>query len=204
MTEDEILITKFKEGDQDAFSKLMGKYKTFIFSYVRRKTSSDDDADDITQEVFVNVYKALPKWQPRASFKTWLYTIARNRCIDYHRARARRRFHYIDDDEEFTPILQATDIYSNPEKMAEESELRRIISEAIEQLSPKQKEVFILYRYQGLQIKEIAETLGIAEGSVKVHHHRAMKKLKIILAPLREKGEIGTPIVNEGNVVLSS
>ncbi len=68
MTEYEILIAQFKEGDQNAFSKLMNRYKSVIFSYVRRKVSSADDADDITQDVFVNVYKALPKWQPRASF----------------------------------------------------------------------------------------------------------------------------------------
>ncbi|HIE27071.1 TPA: RNA polymerase sigma factor [Candidatus Poribacteria bacterium] len=190
MTEDEIIIAQFREGDQDAFSNLMKKYKSLIFSYVRRKVGNDDDADDITQEVFVKVYKALPNWQPRASFQTWLYTIARNRCIDYHRAKARRQFHSLDDDEEYMPVPPATDIYSDPEKMAEENELGRIISEAIKQLSPKQKEVFILHHYQGLQIKEIAAALGMADGSVKVHHHRAMKKLKNILAPLREKGQI--------------
>ncbi|MBM3239914.1 RNA polymerase sigma factor [Candidatus Poribacteria bacterium] len=190
MTEDEILIAQFKDGDQNAFSTLMTKYKSLLFSYVRRKVGDNDDAEDITQEVFVKVYRALPNWQPRASFQTWLYTIARNRCTDYHRARTRRQFQSLDDDEEFTLTPPATDIYSDPEKMAEESELGRIISEAIEQLSPKQKEVFRLHHYQGLQIKEIAETLGMADGSVKVHHHRAMKKLKKILAPLRDKGEI--------------
>ena len=84
----------------------------------------------------------------------------------------------------------ATDIYSDPERMAEEHELGQIIKEAVEELSPKQREVFILYHYHGLQIKEIAETLGMADGSVKVHHHRAMKKLRKLLAPLKEKGKI--------------
>ncbi|MBM3239915.1 sigma-70 family RNA polymerase sigma factor [Candidatus Poribacteria bacterium] len=89
MTEDEILIAQFKDGAQDALSKLLKKYKSLIFSYVRHKVGDNDDADDITQEVFVEVYRALPNWQPRASFQTWLYTIARNRCTDYHRAKAR-------------------------------------------------------------------------------------------------------------------
>lgn len=91
MTEDEILIDQFRNGDQDAFSKLMQKYQTPIFDYVRRKVGNDDDANDITQEVFVKVHRALPDWQPRASFQTWLYTLARNRCTDYHRDRARNR-----------------------------------------------------------------------------------------------------------------
>ena len=87
MTEDETLIAQFGDGDQDAFSKLVNKYKSLIFSYVRRKVGDSDDADDITQDV---VYRALPNWQPRASFQTWLYTIARNHCTDYHRAKAGR------------------------------------------------------------------------------------------------------------------
>jgi RNA polymerase sigma-70 factor (ECF subfamily) len=97
MTEDEILIAQFKAGDQNAFSTLMTKYKSLIFSYVRRKVGDNDDANDITQEVFVEVYRALPNWQPRASFQTWLYTIARNRCTDYHRAKVQSQFHSIDE-----------------------------------------------------------------------------------------------------------
>ncbi len=190
MTEDEVLIAKFKTGDERAFSQLMQKYKSKIISYVRRKVGTHEDAYDITQEVFVKVYRALPKWEPRASFQTWLFTITRNRCTDYHRAQARRRFHSLDNEEESISMPTATDIYSDPERMAEEHELGQIIKDAIEELSPKQKEVFILYHYHGLQIKEIAETLGMADGSVKVHHHRAMKKLRKLLAPLKEKGKI--------------
>ncbi|MBC8230013.1 sigma-70 family RNA polymerase sigma factor [bacterium] len=96
MTEDETLIARFRDGDQDAFSKLVNKYKSLIFSYVRRKVGDSDDADDITQDVFVKAYRALPNWQPRASFQTWLYTIARNFCTDYHRVKAGRQSHSLD------------------------------------------------------------------------------------------------------------
>ncbi len=91
MTEDEVFIAQFKTGDERAFNQLVQKYKSEIISYVRRKVGNDEDADDITQDVFVKMYRALPKWQPRVSFKTWLYTIARNQCTDYHRTQAYHR-----------------------------------------------------------------------------------------------------------------
>ena len=86
--------------------------------------------------------------------------------------------------------LVSTDPYSNPVKEVEEQELGRIIREAVDQLSPKQKSVFILNRYEGLQIREVAETLGMAEGTVKIHLHRAMKRLQTLLHPLWENNEI--------------
>ncbi len=184
--DDKILVAQFKVGDQNAFSKIMKKYNVRIFSYVRYKVKNYEDAKDITQDIFVKVFKALPNWEPKATFQTWLYTIARNRCIDHFRARSRRTTYSLDDDEQID-IPVATGIRSNPEKIAREGEIGMYIRNALSQLSPKQRDVFTLYHYEGLQIKDIAEVLGISEGTVKVHHHRAMKKLKEILEPVRDK-----------------
>jgi len=184
--DDNILVAQFQAGAQNAFSKIMEKYNARIFSYVRHKVRNYEDAKDITQDIFVKVFKALPNWQPKATFQTWLYTIARNRCIDHFRARSKRTTYSLDDDEQ-VDIPVDTNLRSNPEKMAREGEIGMYIRDALDQLSPKQRDVFILYHYEGLQIKDIGKVLGISEGTVKVHHHRAMKKLKEILSPLRDK-----------------
>jgi len=189
MTEedDNILVAQFKAGAQNAFSKIMEKYNARIFSYARRYINNNEDAQDITQDIFIKVFKALPNWEPKATFQTWLYTIARNRCIDHFRARSRRTTYSLDDDDEQIDMPVATSLRSNPERMAREREIGRYIRNALTQLSPKQRDVFILYHYEGLQIKDIAKVLGISEGTVKVHHHRAMKKLNEILGPLKDK-----------------
>lgn len=184
--DDNILAAQFKSGDQSAFSQLMNKYSASMFYYAKSMVRNYEDAEDITQDIFVRVFKALPSWEPRASFKTWLYRIAYNRCIDYLRAQSRRRTHSLDDDEQADKYVD-TGLHSNPERMARQREIRKHIENALSQLSQQQRDVFILYHDGELQIKEIAEVLGIAEGTVKTHHFRAMRNLRKILGPLRDK-----------------
>lgn len=185
--DDDILVAQFKAGEQEAFIKLMNKYSASIFYYAKRMVKNYEDAEEINQDIFVRVFKALPSWEPRASFKTWLYRIAYNRCIDQLRAQSRRRTYSLDDDDEQIDIPVATGIYSNPERVAQQREIGKHIENALSQLSSQQRDVFTLYHYGELQIKEIAEVLGIAEGTVKTHHHRAMRNLRKILGPLRDK-----------------
>ncbi len=190
MIDDEILVTQFKAGSQKAFDTLMKRYERRIFGYLLRSVRNYEDAEELTLEVFFKAYRALPSWQPKAKFSTWLYTIASNLSIDYHRSKARKPEFIFEDEEIIETRLVATDISSNPEKQLEEKERGRIIREAVDELSSKQKSVFMLTRYEGLQIKEVAETLGMAEGTVKIHLHRAMKKLQTILQPLWDNNEI--------------
>jgi RNA polymerase sigma-70 factor (ECF subfamily) len=149
-----------------------------------------EDAEELTIEVFFKAYRALDTWKPQARFSTWLYKIAHNLSIDFHRAKSRRHTYSLDDEEFSVDEPTAVDLWSNPEWELEEKDRHRVIREAIDQLSPKQKAVFMLNRYQGLQIKEITEVLGIAEGTVKIHLHRAVRKLQTLLQPLWEGNEI--------------
>lgn len=182
--EDEKLVVQFREGDIRAFERLMSKYWPDIFRYTFRHAKNHEDAEDITQEVFAKVYRALPNWEPRASFKTWLYTIARHLCTDHYRGRSRRPTQSLDDlQEDSYEEPMAEDLESDPARLLAEMEIHEVIARALDQLAPQQREVFILYHYQHLQIKEVAEILGIAEGTVKMHRHRAMKKLRVLLEP---------------------
>jgi RNA polymerase sigma-70 factor (ECF subfamily) len=190
IVEDEILVAHFQAGRQDAFDELMKRYKHKISSYLLRSVKNYEDAEELTIEVFVKVYRALADWQPQARFSTWLYRIAYNLSIDYHRSKSRRITYSLDDEQLSIGEPMANDLRSNPEWQVEEKDRHRIIRDAVDRLSPNQKAVFMLNRYDGLQLNEIAVVLGIAEGTVKIHLHRAMKKLKTALEPLWEKNEI--------------
>jgi RNA polymerase sigma-70 factor (ECF subfamily) len=190
LIDDEMLVAQFKSGSQKAFDELMKRYERRIFGYLLRSVRNYEDAEELTLEVFFKAYRALNSWEPKAKFSTWLYTIASNLSIDYHRSKSRKPVFILEDEDVIEKRLVATDISSNPEKYLEDKERGRIIREAVDELSSKQKAVFMLTRYEGLQIKEVAETLGIAEGTVKIHLHRAMKKLQTILRPLWENNEI--------------
>ena len=190
IVEDEILVAQFQAGRPDAFDDLMKRYKGQIYAYLLRSVKNYEDAEELTIEVFFKAYRALDTWKPQARFSTWLYKIAHNLSIDFHRAKSRRQTYSLDDEEFAIDEPTAADLWSNPEWEIEEKDRHRVIREAIDQLSPKQKAVFMLNRYQGLQIKEITEVLGMAEGTVKIHLHRAVRKLQILLQPLWEGNEI--------------
>ncbi len=190
LIDDEMLVAQFKSGSQKAFDELMKRYERRIFGYLLRSVRNYEDAEELTLEVFFKAYRALNSWEPKAKFSTWLYTIASNLSIDYHRSKARKPVYMFEDEEVIETKLVATDISSNPEKNLEDKERGRMIREAVDELSSKQKAVFMLTRYEGLQIKEVAKTLGMAEGTVKIHLHRAMKKLQTLLRPLWENNEI--------------
>lgn len=190
LIDDEMLVAQFKSGSQKAFDELMKRYERRIFGYLLRSVRNYEDAEDLTLEVFFKAYRALDSWEPKAKFSTWLYTIASNLAIDYHRSKARQPVYVFEDEDVIEARLVATDISSNPEKQLEDKERGRIIREAVDELSSKQKAVFMLTRYEGLQIREVAEALGMAEGTVKIHLHRAMKKLQTLLRPLWENNEL--------------
>lgn len=190
LIDDEMLVAQFQSGRQNAFDELMNRYKPKILSYLLRSVRNYEDAEELTIDVFVKAYRALDTWQPKAKFSTWLYKIASNLAIDYHRAKKRHIVTSLDDADIPETQLAATDLQSDPVRHLEEKERGRIIREAVDQLSPKQKAVFMLNRYEGLQIKEVAETLNMAEGTVKIHLHRAMKRLRTLLRPLWENNEI--------------
>ncbi len=190
IVEDEMLVVQFQAGRQHAFDELMKRYKNKIYAYLLRSVRNCEDAEELTIEVFFKAYRALDGWQPQARFSTWLYKIAHNLSIDHHRAKSRRQTYSLDDEELAIEDPVASDLGSNPAWQLEERDRNSIIRAAVDQLSPNQKAVFMLNRYEGMQIREITEVLGIAEGTVKVHLHRAMKKLQILLQPFRERDEI--------------
>ena len=189
MADDEALIEQFKKGDLSAFDELMGKYSRKIRYLAYRMTNNYEDAEDITQEVFVRVFKALPTWKPKASFYTWLRTIALNLCIDHHRTRIRRQTQPLESKDGFVMNIPA-DSSGDPLRSTEADELRRRILLATEKLSPRQRRAFMLVSYGGLSLKEAAEIMGCAVGTIKAHLNRATTKMRDLLKDLFEDWEL--------------
>lgn len=183
------LIEAAQAGNTHAFDALVRRYKSRVFMLAHQRTKSYEDALDITQETFVRAYLALPTWKPQASWYTWLYRITHNLCIDYHRARTRRRTESLDEPESTTPEPVTTDLYSSPDRVAEENELAGRIRQAMDELSDRQRDVFLLHHYGGLQVKEVAKTLDIAEGTAKIHLFRAVAKLRELLRPFHDHAD---------------
>ena len=189
MTDDEMLIERFKEGDIFAFDTLMSKYNRQIYYLALRMTKSHEDAEDISQEVFVRIFNALPKWKPKASFYTWLRTVAVNLCIDHHRARARRQTQSLESKEGLVMDIPI-DPSNDPLRITESGELLQRILLAAEELSPQQRKAFMLFHYGGLSLKEAAEIMGCAVGTIKAHLNRATAKMRDRLKDLADDWEI--------------
>lgn len=189
MIEDDELIGRFKDGDLTAFDQLMTKYYKSIYYLALGRTNNHEDAEDIAQEAFSRVFKSLPKWKPKASFYTWLRTISINLCIDHHRAKIRRQTQSLEDTGGFAMNIPA-DPSRNPVTNTESSELMDIMLKAAEKLSPQQHRAFMLFHYGGLSLKEAAEVMGCAVGTIKAHLNRATAKMRDLLKDLANDWEI--------------
>jgi RNA polymerase sigma-70 factor (ECF subfamily) len=175
------LIIKAQKGDSSAFEELIYKYDKNVLSLALKYVGSSDDAKDIYQEVFIRVFKSLKNFQFRSEFSTWLYRITTNVCLTFKKAKNRYSSVSIyDEDEtgnsEFKEFK--SDEKSSPHSYTENSELSKVLNDALENLSPKQKLSFILKNYEGYKIREIAVMLDCGEGTIKKYLFDANSKMR--------------------------
>jgi len=154
-------------GNYD-FEELYRQYKNKVYSTAYRYTGNRADAEDVTQDVFVKVYKKLSGFRGEASVSTWIYRIAVNTCLDYLRRRKRETAISIDDC---------------PEPSVGPTGIGRLVESMIPKLPDASRRVFVLYDIQGLKHCEIATSLGITEGASKSLLHRARSQMRKMLGP---------------------
>lgn len=186
MDADRDLVSAAARGDRQAFDDLVGRYQAQIVNLARAMTSSDADVDDMAQEVFVRVWRALPKFRGESTFRTWIYGIALN-VIRTHRGRRsklRNLFWSAPADSEIDPLEQAVD----RDEGVEDTVVRRdAIDRALKTLPAELREAVILRDVQGLDYREIAEALGVPMGTVESRIFRGRQRLRPLLASLRHK-----------------
>lgn len=172
--DDNGLIDKFLEGDETAFSRLIEKYKRKIYLTAYRVLGNHEDANDITQEVIIKMYKELKNFRRESSIYTWLYRITTNLSLNELKKKKIRQFFDYDEVNEWF----FKDDKQSPELSYRENELSNKIQEAINKLPEKQKMVFILRYYDGLPYEEISEILGTSVGALKANYFHAVNKLQ--------------------------
>jgi RNA polymerase sigma-70 factor (ECF subfamily) len=172
MPSDEELIKKYLKGDEKSLEVLIKRYLKPIYSFAFNFVLNQQDAEDLTQEIFLKMWKNLKKFKKEKNFKSWLFTIAKNTCFDFLRKKKRSLTLNVENLEiiaDFTPSLI---------EMIEKENLMEKLKRKIEELSFKMKQVMDLYYNSGLNFREISEILGEPVNTVKSRHRRAISKLK--------------------------
>jgi RNA polymerase sigma-70 factor, ECF subfamily len=174
------LIRQAQGGNQAAFEQLVRAYDQAVLRLALRLTGSQRDAQDIHQEAFIRVYKKLDGFRFECSFSTWIYRIATNLCLDHlRRNRTRRRNNAIEvNDEDLLNQLSDDRPANNPEQQLLDQELGAHISRALQRLTPRERVVFDLRHFQGLNLQSVSQILNTSEGSVKMTFFRATRKLR--------------------------
>jgi RNA polymerase sigma-70 factor, ECF subfamily len=179
---DAALMLRVKRGDRDAFVTLVERHRQAVFNLVARILRDETEAEDVAQNVFIQVHRSAARYQPSAKFTTWLFTIARNLCLNEIRRRARHPADSIDaapDAGEELPARQFEDVKAAaPDAAALQRELARKVEEALAALPENQRTAILLFQREELSYEEIAEVLGGSLSSVKSLIFRARETLK--------------------------
>ena len=175
------IVRRARAGDERAFEELVTTYEKKIYHISLRCTGNEHDAMDVTQEVFLRVFRFLPQFQEGSRFSTWLYRIAVNASLDFLRRRSPAGELSLDDPDEEGLTLEVSDPRYQPEAQLESAELRQAICDGIEALPPRMREIVILRDISGLSYEEIGEVLGIEQGTVKSRLSRARSRLATFL-----------------------
>jgi RNA polymerase sigma-70 factor (ECF subfamily) len=186
MGEDDEAVARVRAGDQEGFRTLVERHSRSLFRLAYRMTGNEPDAEDVVQESFLRAYQRLHQFEARANFGSWLYRIAANCAYDLLRARHRR-----ERDEEPLPSgpdgegidlpVPAPD--PSPDRLAMSAEVRRRVNAAMSRMSTRERAAFVLRHFEGMSILEIGRTLELEESATKQSILRAVRKLRVVLAP---------------------
>jgi RNA polymerase sigma-70 factor (ECF subfamily) len=189
---DESLMIRFQSGDRAAFTVLVRRHQGPLFNFALRYLRSSPVAEEVVQDAFVRVVQNAGEFKHEARFSTWLYTIARNLCIDQTRKRALRRHPSLDEpkkaEEGDGPTLgeQTADGKASVERAVVSLEIRERVATAIDALPEEQREVFLMREVSNLPFKEIAGIVGVSENTVKSRMRYALERLQEALCEFEE------------------
>lgn len=186
LTEDEIdveLMLRSKEGDHAAFEQLIIRHQNAVIGTVAKMLGNASDAQDISQQVFLRLWKSAKRYKPRAKFTTYLFTITRNLVFNESAKKARRKTHSLEEQQENSFADPSTaDPAKSPDNQLLQQELRNAVDRAIEQLPEKQRLAVILRRYENLPYEDIADITKLSVSAVKSQLFRARNTLRESLA----------------------
>ncbi|HEX9445686.1 MAG TPA: sigma-70 family RNA polymerase sigma factor [Candidatus Binatia bacterium] len=169
------LVRRVRGGDRSAFNQLVLKYRSRVMGVAARMLDDRAEAEDLAQDVFVRVYRALGDFKGEALFSTWLYRVTANACLNRKKKRQRER--RLEADIGGLEPLHF-DPFSNPHVLLERKQLRALLERLIQALPEEQRMVLILRDVEGLSYDEIADCLGVELGTVRSRLHRARAEVQ--------------------------
>lgn len=172
---DEELIQKHLKGDETAFREIVDKYKAYIFAIILNFVKKQDEAENIAQEVFIQIYRSLPKYKSK-NFKGWIGKIATTKAIDYKRTYSKTKEEPIVDIETF--FNKSDENIKTPEEIVIQEEERKLILELCSHIPEKYSEVVIKYYFNSKSYHQIASELNIAVKTVESRLYRARALLR--------------------------
>lgn len=194
VSEDLEWVRRSKNGDQEAFSELVRRYRRRAYCLAYGMLGNREDALDITQEAFYKAFRSLQGFRGGGGFYTWFYRIVYNLAIDFRRREWRKKNMEYEDGRDHTEasVFEASpSLSSNPARDAARKELNSMIMGAIQSLSKEHRAVILLREVEGFSYDEIARTLRVRKGTVMSRLHYARQRLQEILTPYIKEGEIG-------------
>jgi RNA polymerase sigma-70 factor (ECF subfamily) len=179
---DNQLIVDYFKGDEKSLEILIRQYLRPIYSFIYRYVGNTSDAEDITQEVFVRMWRNLKKFDQNRSFKTWIFSIAKNASIDFLKKKKAIPFSRFEDEEGRNVFLERlVDKAPLPNEIFEQADITKILTSVIDKLSSQYRIVLFLRYNDHFNFREIAEVLGEPLHTVKSRHRRALIQLKKLL-----------------------
>ena len=176
------IIRSVLRGNVNDFEKLVTAYEKNVYNIALRMVGDPEDAADMTQETFIKAYRALSGFRGDSKFSSWLYRIASNVCLDFLRSRSRHpqvSLSTVDEDDRAT--FELPDMRQNPEEQLMKKLGMEAVRRGLEQLPEQQRQILVLRELGGLSYAELAQTLGLEEGTVKSRIFRARKRLCALL-----------------------
>jgi RNA polymerase sigma-70 factor, ECF subfamily len=184
LSSDERLVERCLQGDDSAWEDIVNSYGRRIYNLSYRYTNRREEAEDLTQEIFIKIYQNLTSFRSDAgNFQNWVLKVGRNLIID--RYRQSRRFQQSGGSEELESMSFSDERTPNPQQAVEQSEAARFLSEGLQKLAPELKEAIILRDLEGMAYQDIAALLSIPEGTVKSRINRARFELARLLSKRR-------------------
>jgi RNA polymerase sigma-70 factor, ECF subfamily len=181
---DKELIAQFLAGEEVAFNRLVLSYQNRVYGLCYRLMGNLDEAEEVAQEIFITIYKSLKDFRGDSRFSTWLYRITVNHCKNRQKYLGRRGYYQSEsydqplesEDGDIARQLPSEDMGAL--EQMEQKEVQKLVQDKIEELDDEHKEVILLRDMEGLSYEEIADILGLREGTVKSRIHRARLELK--------------------------
>jgi RNA polymerase sigma-70 factor (ECF subfamily) len=183
------VIQRCLAGDQIAWEQIVRQHWRKVFNIAYKFTGKHDEAEDLTQDVFLKIFKSLDTFDRRANFQTWLVSVSRNLCIDHYRS-VRKERETIDRDVdagELSPVAQTV----SPVAALEHRDRVELLKKALDQLPPTLRSAVLLRDIQELSYQEIADKLNLPEGTVKSRINRGRTELSRQIRRLRDELETG-------------